>query len=97
MSRQSRPIMKRDTNGLVIPQSGSYYEFRGEYDVSNNLIYAGTARPGAGEDEAKWQIKKLTYDVNNNLTEMKYPQDADGNPRSDFDFVWDDRASYTFS
>jgi len=63
------------------------------YDVSNNAIYLGHATPGTLKSEAKWRIKKMTYDVSNNCTDVQF---ASGD--SKFDKVWNDRATaYTYS
>ena len=57
-----------------------------EYDGSNNPIYLGFAAPGSLITEEKWQIRYLTFDVNNNVTSMSY---ADGTPN--FDKKWSKR------
>jgi len=59
-----------------------------EYDGSNNPIYLGFAAPGSLTTEAKWQIRYLTFDVNNNVTSMSY---ANGTPN--FDKKWNKRAT----
>ena len=65
---------------------------RVELDASHNEIYVGYAQPGTATDEAKWQICKKTYDVDNYLTQVDW---AEGT--HDYDKVWDDRASYSYS
>jgi len=62
------------------------------YDSSNNLEYLGKAVSGASSSDASWQIKRFTYDSDNNLTDIQL---ADGN--DDFDNVYDDRASLSYS
>jgi len=57
-----------------------------------NPEYIGYAFPGTEDDESGWRIKKMTYDSNNNVTSVLF---ADGD--CEFDNVWDDRASYTYS
>jgi len=59
-----------------------------EYDASNNPVYLGLAAPGSLTTEAKWQIRYLTFDVNNNVTSMTY---ANGTPN--FDKAWSKRAT----
>jgi len=63
-----------------------------DYDASNNPIYVGEAGIGVLTSEAKWRIRKLTYDVNNNVTSIKW---AGGTTR--YDKVYDLRATYTYS
>ena len=62
-----------------------------ENDASGNAIYIGKAVPGALSSDAKWQIKKCTYDANNSVTEVRW---ADLTPA--FTKVWDDRATYDY-
>lgn len=63
-----------------------------DYDGNNNLIYHGKAFVGSKKSDACWSIKKILYDVNNNPTDIKWA-DADDN----FDKVWDNRTSYSYS
>jgi len=63
-----------------------------EYDAFNNPIYLGEAGIGVASSEAKWRIRRLTYDGSNNVTAIKW---AGGTTR--FDKVWDNRATYTYS
>ena len=43
------PNLKRDNYHNLIPDSYDEKAFRGEYDVDNNLIYAGFAIEGSVE------------------------------------------------
>lgn len=70
------------------------------YDVGGNLIYEGFAYADEvakyeTENDATaagiWAVRAFTYDVGGNLTDSKW---ADGN--TDFDNVWDDRATLTY-
>lgn len=63
-----------------------------EYDGSNNAIYIGRAQPGTAKSATSWQISKLTYDGSNNMTDLQWCQGNDN-----FEFVWNDRASYNYS
>lgn len=76
---------------------GSYDEkaFRGIYDGSGNLIYAGFAQIGADPANAVWQIKKLTY-TGSNLTSILWPQ-ISGKASGDFSFIMNSYAGYTYS
>lgn len=91
MENVNQPILKRDAQGNVIQESYiGDMKFRGEY-TSNQLIYKGMARPGTDEGAAKWQIAMMTYD-GTDITEINW---AEGS--SEFNFVWDDRATYSYS
>ncbi len=91
MSNVNQPILKRDAQANVIQESYiGDMKFRGEY-VANQLIYKGFARPGTATSEAKWQIAKITYD-GTDITEVNWAQGS-----SEFNYVYDDRATYTYS
>lgn len=92
----NRPFGRVDAQGRVIPGSFDDESFRGAY-TGTNLIYKGFSRSGAAESSLMWQIAKMTYDGSNNLTEIKWPQDANGHASTDYQFSWTDRASYTYS
>jgi len=62
-----------------------------EYD-GNNPLYIGRANPGVASSLAAWQIKKLTFDANNNVTAMEFASGI-----NDYNKVWDDRAGYSYS
>jgi len=63
-----------------------------EYDANSNPIYLGEAGVGVATSEAKWRIRKLTYDANSNLLSITW---ANGNTK--YTNVWDDRAILTYS
>lgn len=92
----NRPFGLLDGQGRVIPDSYQDLAFQGEYS-GTNLIYKGFARPGAGTSDAVWQISKLAYDGSNNLTSITWPQDANAHASNDYQFVWANRATYTYS
>ena len=90
------PSLKRDANNQIIQESYlGDMKFRAEYS-GGNLIYKGYARPGASTAESVWQISFLTYS-GSDVTQVDWPQDANGVASSDFKFAWDDRATYNFS
>ena len=95
-TEKTRPIGRLDAQGRVIPDSFLDESFRGEY-TGIDLIYAGFARPGASESAAVWQITKMAYDGANNIVSIKWPQTAGGIPSNDYEFIWANRATYTFS
>lgn len=87
--------LKRDNNHIIIPDSYDEKAFQGEYDGNNNLIYAGFAPVGSSTSVATWQIKKLTY-TGTNLTSVTWPE-LNSKASTDYEFSWDDRATYTYS
>jgi hypothetical protein len=87
----NQPILKRDAQGNVIQESYiGDMKFRGDY-TAGQIIYKGMARPGTATSAAKWQIAKMTYS-GTDITQINW---ASGS--SEFAFVWDDRATYTYS
>jgi hypothetical protein len=93
---KNRPLARKDAMGNIIPESFSDEAFQGQYS-GTNLIYKGFARTGALTSAAVWQIAFLTYDGSNNLISITWPQDANGNASNDYEFIWDNRATLTYS
>ncbi len=81
-----------NSNTISYPYSSEDLIKKAEYDASNNPVYIGFAAPGMAPDAPAWQIKKFTYDVNGNVTDIQF---ASGS--NDYDKVWDNRASYSYS
>lgn len=93
---KNRPMARKDAQGNVIPGSFSDMAFRGAY-TGTNLIYRGFARPGSAEGSLVWQIALCAYDGSNNLTSITWPEDANGNASTEYEFSWTSRATYTYS
>lgn len=62
-----------------------------EYDGDDNPIFIGYAKPGTANSADQWLIQQLTWSGGNMVT-LRF---AGGS--LDFGFVWNDRASYTYS
>lgn len=93
---KNRPIGREDAQGRVIPTSYTENAYRAEYS-GTDLIYSGFARPGSAEGDEVWKIFKMAYDGSHNLLSIKWPEDANGNATSEYEFSWTDRATYTYS
>ena len=93
----NRPHAYLNTNYEVIPDSMLDESFRADYQGGANMIYKGFARPGASESEAIWQIAKLSYDGNDNVLTIKWPLTTVGVSSNDYQFVWADRTTYTYT
>ena len=63
-----------------------------DYDGAGNLLYYGRALPGTALSAANWAIMKLDYDLNENVTSIRW---AGGT--KEFEYVWDNRASLSYS
>lgn len=68
------------------------YTVYSEYNGSNKPLYIGESEPGAMSSESKWRIRMFVYDISDNPIELIW---ASGN--TNFDKVWDDRATYIYS
>lgn len=96
MSEVNRPMKygSRDRREFIVKESE--VALRIEYDGSNNPIYVGRAKVGVTDSESKWQIAKNTFS-GTNLTSTTWPQNSLSNASSEYEFVWNDRATYTYS
>jgi len=94
--RMNRPFKfgERDRRELIVKDSE--VALRIEYDGNDNPIYVGRAIVGTLDSQQKWQIAFLEYS-GNNLTSITWPQNPLGNASTEYEFVWDDRATYTYS
>jgi len=57
-------------------------------DTNGSPIFLGRAKTGINLFEEKWQIRKITYDSEDGVTRVTWPQDEDGIAKSDFKFIW---------
>lgn len=72
-------------------ESDFMYIKRVDFDPSGTPIYLGRALPGAAESASVWQIKKIVFGANDDVTETF----ADGN--ANFDNIWNDRLSLSYT
>ena len=63
-------------------------QVRFSYDANQNLVYMAFGRKGIASSDAGWLIFKYTVDANENVTLVQSSQ---------FNGVWDDRATTTYS
>lgn len=68
------------------------FSLRAEYDGNSLLIYFADAMPGSLDADPVWRIRKLTYDGNGNFATLTWPDASTAST-----YVWDDRATYTYS
>ena len=74
----------------------SEVEYRAINNADGNPTYSGRAKLGTANADEKWQIRKITYDANQGVTDMEWPQTS-GIPSADYIFSWDLVLTYTFS
>lgn len=82
-ARRQQPISVESNNNYINAL---------DYDANNNLVYLGRADIGSATSSAVWQIRKVSYDANFNLINIKF---AGGNEV--FNNIWDNRAAYAYS
>ena len=63
-----------------------------ENNANGQPVYIGYAEAGTAKTAPKWQIRKITYDANNFITDIQF---ASGT--ANFDKIWNSRDTYTYS
>ena len=66
-------------------------------DTNGNPIFIGRAKAGTALSEAKWQIRKVTWDATQSPTRMEWPQNSLGNASTDYEFTWNSDSDLTIS
>lgn len=96
-SRTNRPLKYGPADRREFIVQDSEVALQAQNDASGNPIYIGRAKVGTPTSEAKWQIQFLTWDGNNAILSVEWPQNAAGNPSAEYEFEWDERATYTYA
>ena len=96
-SGQNRPFKygARDRREFIV--SDGEVAIQAQNDANGNVLYLGKAKVGTLTSEAKWQSSFHAWDANNSLTSQTWPQNDEGNASAEYEFVYDDRATYTYS
>lgn len=63
-----------------------------DYDANGNQIYVGWAQVGSASSDPSWRIMQQTFNGSNQMTDVKWANGSTG-----FGWVWDNRASYSYS
>lgn len=97
MGVENRPFKygERDRREFIVQDSE--VTLRAENDGNGDPTYLGRAKVGTLEAEEKWQIGFYQWDGNRSIISVTWPEDALGNPSSEYEFSWTDRAGYTYS
>ena len=80
-----------ETSVAAIKTNTDFYSVKLDWD-GTNPIYFGKAPTGSSTSASAWQIKKLSFDIDGNLTSIQY-----ANGSTAFNTAWDDRASLSYS
>lgn len=86
-SRDRREFIVEDNEVMLLCQN----------DANGNPVYVGRSKIGSSSADAVWQIKFITYDANQGVTNVEWPQNSEGNPSGEYEFIWDSRAAYTYA
>lgn len=97
MSGQNRPFKYGPMDRREYIVSNGEVSIITQNDANGNPVYLGKAKAGTLVSEDKWQISKQTYDATESLTRKEWPQNGLGKASSEFEFVWNDRLTYTYS
>lgn len=89
-SENSLPITLASDLGSL-PTSSAAYTVRLD-DAGSGVTYVGEALPGTAASAASWRVKRITESGTPTDTVVEY---ADGD--ADFDNIWNDRASLSYS
>ena len=82
------PVKVVDENGN---NTNSKYTVSQSYGSNGLIEFVGRTLPGNSKSEAKWQIKKLTYD-GRKITDIQFAGGSDA-----FNKIWDNRSSLSYS
>lgn len=95
MSGQNRPFKygERDRREFIVQDSE--VSLSAINDSNGNPIFLGRAKVGVLQSDDKWQIRKITYDANEGVTRVEWPQNADGKASAEYEFVWSGFAQLT--
>jgi hypothetical protein len=91
----NRPTCLINPQGEYLPQSWKDEAFQGDLNGGSNLVYVGFAKPGSPTSAPVWKIFFITYSGGIPVS-ITWPIGADGAVSKDYEFIWDDRASYTY-
>lgn len=93
----NRPLSFGEKDRRTYITYKSEMEIRCDNDVNGNPVYIGRAKVGTAEGDQKWQISFHTWDANQSLVSKKWPTNDEGAISADYEFIWDDRATYVYA
>ena len=96
-SGQNRPFKygAKDRREFIVQDSE--VALQAQNDANGNPVFLGRAKVGAATSEPIWQIRAIAYDANQGVTDVTWPQNSEGNASTEYEFIWDNRAGYTYS
>lgn len=91
----NRPCIWGSGNQKVYNAQESEVSLIALNDSNGNPIFLGRARAGTGVAESKWQIRKVTYDANQGVTRVEWPENDLSVNTTNFEFAWNAGSSAT--
>ena len=73
-------------------QGSTNFTMKFDFDGNGNMIYTGWAQTGSASSDSAWRIMQQTFNGTNQMTDIKWP-----NGSTAFGFIWDNRASLSYS
>jgi len=86
---------ERDRREFIVQDSE--VSFIAINDTNGNPVFLGRAKVGVAQSEEKWQIRKITYDSNQGITRIQWPENDENNASSEFEFAWSSVSQLTVS
>ncbi len=93
MNSDNRPLKYGDNDRRTLMSDNDEVIMRGVSDASGNMIYLGRAKAGSIETDEKWQIRMLSYNSVDALTDQRWAENTSSNSSTDYVFVWDNAAT----
>lgn len=66
-------------------------------DTNGNPIYLAKSKVGNTFDEDKWQIRKVSYDENQGVDRVLWPENDEGVASSNYEFIWTSDTTLTIT
>lgn len=95
--RANRPFKWGERDRRQFITQDSEVAMRVINETGGNPIFVGRAKIGTTEAESKWQIRKVTYDSNDAVTAVEWPQDSSGNASAEYEFAWSSETNLTIT
>ncbi len=83
MTTSNRPTQLADNNGAILPHTATDDILNISKFGTANIVIVGYARPGSGDDEARWKIYYNTYDASGNIVRMRLAEGI-----NDYSHIW---------
>jgi hypothetical protein len=97
MSGQNRPFKYGHNDRREFIVQDSEVSVVAINDTDGNLVFLGRAKAGIGLSEEKWQIRKVSYDTNNGVTRVQWPQNSENVATTDFELAWNSETDLTIT